>query len=472
MKSINSKVLIVDDDKEMRGVLAHLMSENNFSVVIASDGPTALQLTLSELPDVMLLDFWMQGMDGKEVLQAVKYIDPDLPVIMITGYAEISNAVEMMRAGIYDYLAKPFNNNDVVRIVRRAVAERNLKKMSRNLSGQFGEAFSLREKMGSSGAIQKLVIEVNKVANSNFSTIIIGETGSGKELVSHAIHYASHLSAGPFYAIDCGAISLTLLESELFGHEKGAFTGAVVQKSGKLEEARGGTILLDEITNMPLDAQAKLLRVLQEKEMFRVGGTEPIKLDVRILVASNQNLTTAIAAGTFRSDLYYRLNEFIIKIPPLRERKEDIPYLVDRFMTSAFVELDKNITGITSSAMEILLANDWPGNVRQLRSTIRRAVLLADKMITERELLHLEAQPTKVSLDLIPDKEFTWDDSCSFKKIMRQHTQEIERKLFSQVLMHTCGNKAKAARMLKIDYKTIHSKLKSLGISKDGGDKW
>jgi DNA-binding NtrC family response regulator len=465
MKSTNFKALIIDDDKGTREVLAHLMSTNNFEVVTASDGPKALKLTLSEMPDVMLLDFWMQELSGMQVLQAVKYIDPDLPVIMITGYAEVSNVVEMMREGVYDYLTKPFNHKKLVRTVQNAVAERSLKKMSKNLTGQVGESFSLAEMMGSSEAVQQLVVAVNMVANSNFSTIITGETGSGKELVSQAIHHASHLSTGPFYALDCGAIIPTLLESELFGHEKGAFTGAVAQKKGKLEEANGGTILLDEISNMPLDAQAKLLRVLQEKEMYRVGGNKPIKLDIRILAASNQDLTVAIAAGTFRSDLYYRLSEFIIEIPPLRERKEDIPHLVDKFMTGALGELDKNITGITSSAMDILLAYDWPGNVRQLRSTIRRAVLLADKMITEKELLHLEAQPAKMSLDLAPDEEFTWDESSSFKKIMQQHKREIERKILSQVMLHTCGNKAKAARMLKIDYKTIHTKLKTLGIS-------
>ena len=469
MKSKIFKALIVDDEKGMRSVLSRLMTKINFEVVTAADGETALHSILSESPDVMLLDFRMPGMDGKGVLQAAKYLDPDLPIIMITGYADITNAVEMMKAGVYDYLAKPFDNKDVVRIVQRAVAERNLKEKSRNLSGQFGESFSLRKLMGSSEAIEELVGKVNKVANSNFSTIIIGETGSGKELVSHAIHHASHLSAGPFYAIDCGAIVPTLLESELFGHEKGAFTGAVSQKPGKLEEAKGGTILLDEITNMPLDAQAKLLRVLQEKEMYRVGGTEPIKLDVRILAASNQDLRVAIAAGTFRSDLYYRLNEFAIRIPPLRERKEDIPCLVERFMTTAFVELNKEITGITSSAMDVLLAYDWPGNVRQLRSTIRRAVLLADQEITEKEFPQLEASATKTSLRLTPDEEFIWEDSCSFKKIMRQHTQVIERKLISQVLIMTEGNKAKAARMLKIDYKTILSKLKILGISQNGG---
>ncbi|MBM9520269.1 sigma-54-dependent Fis family transcriptional regulator [Desulforhopalus vacuolatus] len=472
MKPKIFKALIVDDEEGMRGVLTRLMTKINFEVVTASGGETALQLILSELPDVMLLDFRMSGMDGKEVLQAVKYIDPDLPIIMITGYADISTAVEMVKAGVYDYLAKPFDNNDVIRIVQRAVSERNLKKKFRNLSCQFGESFCLREMMGSSEAVQELVVKVNKVANSNFSTIIIGETGSGKELVSHAIHHASHLSAGPFYAIDCGAIVPTLLESELFGHEKGAFTGAVDEKPGKLEEAKGGTILLDEITNMPLDAQAKLLRVLQEKEMYRVGGTEPIKLDVRILAASNQDLTVAIADGTFRSDLYYRLNEFVIRIPPLRERKEDIPCLVDRFMKSAFVELNKEITGITSSAMEVLLAYDWPGNVRQLRSTIRRAVLLADKRITEKELPQLDTQSTKKSINLIPDEEFIWDDNYSFKTIMRQHTQVIERKIISQVLILAKGNKAKAARMLKIDYKTIHSKLKLLGISNVGEEKW
>jgi DNA-binding NtrC family response regulator len=469
MESANFiKVLIVDDDEGIRSALTRLMSINNFKVVTASDGPTALQFILSELPDVMLLDFRMRGMDGKEVLQAAKYIDPDLPVIMITGYADIPSAVEMMRAGAYDYLAKPFNHNDVIRIMQRAVAERNLKKMSRNLSGQFGAAFSLREMMGSSKAVQQLVTEVNKVASSNFTTIIIGETGSGKELVSHAIHHASHLSAGPFCAIDCGAIVPTLFESELFGHEKGAFTDAVGQKLGKLEEAKSGTILLDEISNMPLEAQAKVLRVLQEKEMYRVGGTVPIKLDVRLLAASNQCLMTAVAAGTFRSDLYYRLNEFSIKIPPLRERKEDIPYLVNRFMTSAFVELGKSRTEITSSAMEILMAYDWPGNVRQLRSVIRRAVLLADEMITERELCHIDAKPTEIS----PDQKKPWDDSYSFKKNMRKRTQEIEREILTQALQHTGGNKAKAARMLKIDYKTIHSKVKSLGILKEGDDKW
>ena len=472
MRSKSFKALIVDDEKELRDLLSQLMHEISLEVFTASDGEMALRSVLSESPDVVLLDLKMPGMGGKMVLDAIKSIDPDLPVVIITGYADISGAVEMTKAGVYDYLGKPFDHSDLIRIVKSAIATRNFKKSGRNLSCNCGEPLSLRKLMGASKVVGRLISDVNKVAKSNFTTIITGETGSGKELVSQAIHQASSLRAGPFYAIDCGAITPTLLESELFGHEKGAFTDAVSQKKGKLEEAEGGTILLDEITNMPLDAQAKLLRVLQEKVLYRVGGTTPVKLDVRLLVASNIDLKVAIDAGTFRDDLYYRLNEFVIKIPPLRKRKEDIPQLANRFLTQASLELNKDVREISSSAMDILLAYDWPGNVRQLRSTMRRAVLLANEEITEKELNQLELQPSTTSSGTPVGQEIVWDGSRSFKEIVKQSTRNVERNILSQVLILTGGNKAKAARMLKIDYKTIHSKVKSLGITKQGAEQW
>jgi len=303
---------------------------------------------------------------------------------------------------------------------------------------------------------------VNGVAKSVFTVVILRETGSGKELVARAIHHNSDRSEGPFVAIDCGAIPETLLESELFGHEKGAFTGAVVQKPGKFEAAKGGTLLLDEISNMPLSSQVKLLRALQEKKVYRVGGTRPIDVDVRLLVASNQDLGSATASNAFRRDLFYRLNEFTINIPPLRERKGDIPYLAKRFLETTNIELGKGVKGFSESATEALLAHDWPGNVRQLRSTIRRAVLLADEMVTE---IHLDmTKVSGLSQGNNPDIEgMPWQGS-SLKEIIRRNTLGIEREVLIKALKYTGGNKAKAARLLQIDYKTIHTKVKQLGI--------
>ncbi len=468
MNPKSPRVLIVDDEAEICFLLARLMIENKFEVETAQDGPTALQLILSASPDVMLLDLRLPDMDGKEILRAAKDIDPDLPIIVITGYADVSGAVEMMRAGAHDYLAKPFDHNEVVRVVHRAVAERHLKTKLKNLSSRVNETSSLSKMMGSSNAVRQLITEVNRVACSNFTVIISGETGCGKELVAQAIHYASNLSAEPFIAIDCGALPPTLLESELFGHEKGAFTGAVTQKRGKFEEAGNGTILLDEISNMPFDAQAKLLRLLQEKKGYRVGGTETFTMDARLLVASNQNLETAVSEGNFRSDLFYRLNEYIIKIPSLRKRKEDIPYLANRFMKNTSDELGKNVAGISPSAMEILISYDWPGNVRQLRSTIRRAVLLANEIITERELKQLETPISGIDVHPANSHDFPWGD-CSLKEIVKKSTNEVEKEILQQTLKHTGGNKAKAARILRIDYKTIHTKIKLFGIPKNGG---
>lgn len=326
---------------------------------------------------------------------------------------------------------------------------------------QDGQLESLRQIFGPSPAVGRLIADIARVAKSNFSIVILGETGSGKEEVAGAIHQASLYSAGPFVPVDCGAIPETLLEAELFGHERGAFTSADSRQLGKFEVARGGTLFLDEVSNLPLGSQAKILRALQEKSVFRIGGTRPISVDVRVLVASNQSLLALAKAGAFRRDLYFRLSEFTIRVPPLRERCEDILYLAKRFLDITNAELRKNVRGLAESAIALLLAYDWPGNVRELRSCIRRAVLLADDVITEQ---HLDITGTcdstaaEVSLQLIPAGD------VSLKEIIRRNIRQVEREVIARVLRRTGGNKAAAARLLQIDYKTIHSKVREYGI--------
>jgi two-component system nitrogen regulation response regulator GlnG len=320
--------------------------------------------------------------------------------------------------------------------------------------------------MGPGKAIGRLIHEVNKVAKSNFTVVILGETGSGKELVARAIHHGSARSGAAFVPVDCGAIPEMLLESELFGHEKGAFTGAESQKPGKFETAHGGTLFLDEVSNMPVGSQAKLLRVLQEKKVYHIGGTKPVKVDVRLVVASNRDLQALAASGCFRRDLFFRLNEFTITVPSLRERKEDIPYLAKRFLDTTNMELGKDVKGFSESALEALLAYDWPGNVRQLRSTIRRAVLLADERIAVRHLAMREAPQTGLPSD--PKTEGVGWNGLSLKEIVRRSSTAVEREALTQALKHTGGNKARAARLLRIDYKTIHTKVKKYGIQTEG----
>jgi two-component system nitrogen regulation response regulator GlnG len=414
----------------------------------------------SESPDVMLLDIRLPDISGLEVLRLAKEIDPTLSVIVLTGYADTAGAIKAMKAGSFDYLSKPFEVKDILKTIYNGLDERKHRLEVKEHVVQ--KKNPLQEAMGPSDVVERVLLEVNRVAESDFTVVIIGETGSGKELVARTIHEASSRSGAPFVAVDCGAIPETLLESELFGHEKGAFTGAETQKAGKFELAQGGTLFLDEISNMPLGSQAKLLRVLQEKKVYRVGGTKPIEVNVRLLVASNQDLQALMDEGSFRKDLFYRLNEFSVTVPPLRDRKEDIPYLAKRFLDLANAELRKEVKGFSESALDMLLDYPWPGNVRQLRSTIRRATLLADDEITKKHL-DLKSAPMP-GLTLMPKNQSTPWQGLSLQKIVQASVDQVEREVLTQVLSHTGGNKAKAARLLQIDYKTIHLKLKKLGI--------
>ncbi|MBI5379578.1 MAG: sigma-54-dependent Fis family transcriptional regulator, partial [Nitrospirae bacterium] len=329
-------------------------------------------------------------------------------------------------------------------------------------------AASLRYEMGSSEAVVKISVDVARVARSNFTVLLLGETGSGKDLVARAIHRASARASRPFVVVDCGAIPETLLESELFGHEKGAFTGADRTTPGKFEIAAGGTLFLDEICNMPLGSQAKLLRALQERCVYRVGSTKPVKVQSRMLVATNDDLETAAVRGTFRKDLFFRLSEFIIRIPPLRERRQDIVFLAQRFLDLTNQELGKSVQGLSERAVDRLVAFDWPGNVRQLRSTVRRAVLLADTVIEE-EHLGLAREPFSSLAGAQPRS--LGENAVPLKQVVHQATATVERAALLHALRQSRGNKAEAARLLHIDYKTMHSKVKAYGLgTPSGGD--
>jgi len=466
MAERKSRVLVVDDEEEIRKILSCLLEQEGIEVITASGGEQAMQKIGFDAPDAVLLDIRMPGLNGMDVLKNIKLIDDNLPVVLVTAYADSRQAVEAMREGAYDYLAKPFDNNEVVWITNRALAEGKLRLRLKSMKDHYKGNFSLIENMGQSDKIVQLAANVHRVAKSDFSVVIMGETGTGKELVARAIHDDSARAGAPFVAVDCGAIPENLLESELFGHEKGSFTGADRQTAGKFESAQGGARLMDEIGNMPLGSQAKVLRVIQDRKLYRVGGNKPVPVDIRFIVASNQDLQEMTVTGTFRQDLYYRLSEFTINVPPLRESKEDILYLAKRFLDLANIELNKMIPGFTNEAVDTLMSYNWPGNVRQLRSVIRRATLVARETITEKDLSIKRASVP--GLLFSPKIQGMPWKNASLSEIVQQSVLAVEKEVLTKVLKLTGGNKARAARLLQVDYKTMHTKAKKFGIQQNG----
>lgn len=487
--SVLARVLIVDDLEDARWVLSNLIRQAGFTPLVAASGEAALICIRQEAPDVMLLDIGLPDMDGFEVLARAKAHDKTLHVIMVTANGKTHDAVRAIRAGAYDYVAKPFNNEDVVLTVRHALEEKTLKRQRRQFSSQPpGQGASLMDCMGQSIAVQRIQTEVERVARTNFSVLVTGESGTGKELISQAIHVWSLRAAKPFVAVDCGAIPDALIESELFGHEKGAFTGAHQAKAGAFELASGGTIFLDEIGNLPLAMQGKLLRVLETRKVHRIGGLHEQEVDFRVVVATNANLLDMVDQQTFRGDLYHRLAEYTICLPALRARKEDLVFLVDRFLIQTNKELGKQVKGLSAPAWGLIRRHDWPGNVRELRNQLRRAVLLCDDpeglilpdclaMLDKRDKPsqrlglaqaeqcwpeggHPQACPLCDSAALVAS-----GDDLSLKALSARVTAQMERAILLQVLKLTDGNKAQAARMLQLDYKTIHKKLKAYEIS-------
>jgi len=445
------RMLIVEDEKTALKNLQHVMKKEGYEVTGTLSGPNALQLLEKEEFDVVLTDLKMEKVDGVEVLEKSRQLYPDSEVIMITAYASIPSAVETMKKGAYDYIAKPFNLDDVRKAVRSALEKVALKKENTQLREQI-EQFEGKVKIVTQNTMMRKLLETaRQIAPTDCNVLISGESGTGKELLARYIHFVSDRSEGPFFAINCGALSDELLTNELFGHEKDAFTGATSRKEGIIEAASGGTLFLDEITEMSLSMQVKLLRVLQEKELLRVGGTETVQVDVRILAASNRNIHEATREKEFRQDLYYRLNVVSLHIPPLSERRDDIPLLCQYFLKKHSLLMKKEVREISSSVLALLANYDFPGNVRELENIIERGVALANGPAIE--LAHLPDDLKDLEIKTFRKRE---------GRFPSLEEQEISYILW--VLKETGGNKSMAANILGIDRVSLWRKIKKYGM--------
>ncbi|OPY09805.1 MAG: Transcriptional regulatory protein ZraR [Syntrophaceae bacterium PtaB.Bin095] len=445
-------ILVVDDDHAHRTMLKTLLSGWGYSVAAAGDGDEAVAQVHERPFDLILMDIRMAKVSGLAALAEIKAFNPAIPVVIMTAYASVETAKEALKKGAYDYLTKPLDFDELRLIMERAMEHRHLKEENRRLRESLGIRFDLRSLIGRSRAMTALLETVAQVAPSEATVMITGESGTGKEMIAGAIHYNSLRRDGPFVKINCAAITETLLESELFGHEKGSFTGADRRKEGKFRQAEGGSIFLDEVSEMSLGMQVKLLRVLQERELTRVGGDEVIRVNVRVIAATNRNLLQDIAAGRFREDLYYRLNVVTLQLPPLRERREDIPLLAQHFLDH-FTEINrKAIKGFTPQAMDRLLRYDWPGNVRELMNAVERGVVLSrSERLDETDLPLLAADEDSSGRMLMP---FPGEASLG----------EMEKATILKTLEAAEGNKSEAARRLGITRRTLHQKLKKWGM--------
>ena len=456
-----ARILVVDDESEIRAILDEVLRAAGYEVVTAEDGAAALEQVRTHQPSVILLDLNMPRLGGMAALPEIKRLAPELPVIICTAHTDIHTAVQAMKLGAYDYVTKPFDMDLLLLTIKRALEREELRARVAELKSQ-GEGASLTDRMGSSPQIRAVIQQAAQVARSNFTVLVQGETGTGKELIARAIHAQSERREKPFVAVDCGAIPDTLVESELFGYEKGAFTGALRRKEGQLQFAHGGTLFLDEIGNVPLATQAKLLRALEERQVTPLGGTRPVAVDVRIIAASNLNFEEEIKAGRFRADLFYRLNEFSISLPPLRSRREDIAHLTQRFLAEASMELRRPVRSISDDAMELLLRHDWPGNVRELKNVIRKAALLAADVVTPE---YLPALGAASALGRPAAAASPVGDDLSLREVAELAAADAERHTIRRALEAAKGNKSQAARLLRTDYTTLHAKMKRYGIS-------
>ena len=465
--SLQKNILVVDDNHDFRWAIGNVLRAGGYKVTQAQDGEEALKLLEKYVPDLILLDYRMPGRDGIAVSTDIKKRIPALPIIMITAYAEVKSAVKAMKIGVYDYVTKPVDNNDLLFAIKRALEQQELVQEVERLRNVLNERASIYKLMGNSDRISGLVKLVEKVAPTSFTVLIEGESGTGKELVARFIHDLSEVNKGPFIAVDCGAIPDSLIESELFGYMKGAFTGAYADKPGRFELADGGTLFLDEIGNLPYQAQQKILRAMQERCIQRLGSKKAKSVQVRIVAATNQPLEKDIESGKFRSDLYFRLKEFAVRVPALRERKEDIPYLAYRFMNEVQQELKKKCQGISKAALQLLVSYQWPGNVRELRNIIRQAVLLCEEngSIKPKHLLFSTNIISRTSEIEHSVSSEIYDGKKSLPEIVKSISQTVEKKIITDMLAETKRNKSEAARRLGIDYKTLLRKIKTYQLN-------
>jgi two-component system, NtrC family, response regulator AtoC len=453
------KILIVDDELNMRLVLSAMLKKEGFEVSSAANGREALQILQSAGIAVVITDLKMPDIDGMALLSRVSEQYPEIPVIMITAHGTIATAVEALKKGAFDYITKPFDLDDLKNIIAKAVKTQALKENELSVAPSEIERIGM---IGTSPKTMELFDAIKRVAPTTTTVMVTGETGTGKELVADAIHHNSPRKDRPLIKINCAAIAETLMESELFGYEKGAFTGAMVTKPGKFELAHKGTLFLDEVAEIPREMQVKLLRVIQEREFERVGGLRTIKVDVRIIAATNRNLAREVKAGNFREDLYYRLNIFPIDISPLRERKEDIPPLVDYFLEKFNKKMELSV-GMDSDVKEMLMRHEWPGNIRELENLIERMILMAKhNRITEQEipLEFKEAvnQTAPVSSD---------DIEKPYKEHLRDQVGNVERQMIIQCLDETGGNVTQAAKKMGLSRKGLQLKMIKYNLRKD-----
>lgn len=440
--SKQGSLLIVDDELSVRDSLGKWFREEGYEVATAESASEALTRMAESRWDLALVDIKMHGTDGIELQRRLREIDPELIVIIMTGYASVETAVAALKNGAYDYVTKPLDPDEIAHLVKNAVSHKRTQQENVRLKEAVAEVARPGELVGSGAAMRKVLEDIETVGPTDATVLITGESGTGKELVARAIHAASSRRFHPLVAIHCGALTETLLESELFGHEKGAFTGAQYRKKGKFEMAEGGTVFLDEIGDISLKTQTDLLRVLQEREITRVGGNQIIKVDFRCVAATNKNLEQLIEQGKFRPDLYYRLNVFHIELPPLRDRREDIPLLADHFVRKLSLSMNKRITQILPSAMNQLQQQPWPGNVRELENAVERAMVVAQEPA-------LRDQDFSLKVQAVMNGSKTLD--------------EVERAHILRVLEECGQNQSRAAEKLGIDRVTLHHKLKRYG---------
>jgi len=459
---MSNHILVVDDDQSFRFLLEEALRKEGYTVTSAAGGEEALRLFHERSYMVVTLDVKMPGMDGFTVLEEMKRVKPEQSIVIITAYGAEKIAIEALNKGAYDYFTKPFDLDTLRLVIKRASERSRLGEENRNLREELGKKYRFEEMIGESGRMREVFSLMKKVADTDVTVLLLGESGTGKELAARAVHNAGSRQKGPFIKVNCAAIVEGLLESELFGHEKGAFTDAGFRKIGRFEAAHTGTIFLDEIGDMSLTTQAKILRVLQEREFERVGSADPIKVDVRIIAATNKDLAQAVKSGEFREDLYYRINVVSIHLPALRSRAEDIPKLFEHFIAKFNQEFHKEIRSISLEAMELLMKYSWPGNVRELENLLQRAVVLAENdMITIGELpfcIRCIDREIKVDMEQV-------DFSKSLFATVREVLADVEKQLILKALQKTNWNRGETATLLKISRKSLFNKMKRCHLS-------
>ncbi len=448
-------ILVVDDEEIVRDVLADLLTAEDFHTDLAQDAAQALEMAHGREYGVVILDLMLAGADGLEVLAELQKMENAPATIILTAFASVERAIKATKLGAFDFITKPFKNDELLIAVGNALEQRRLRRENLRLKTTLHERYSFKNIIGKSAPMQQVFDLISQVASRRSTVLIQGESGTGKELVAKAIHEASGRADAPFVAINCGNIPSDLLESEIFGHVRGAYTGASSSKKGLFEVADGGTLFLDEVATISMEIQAKLLRVIQEREFRRLGGLENIKVDVRIIAATNTDLHEAVVRGSFRDDLYYRLNVIVVRLPPLKERSEDIPLLADHFIRKYCGENERPVCTLEPAALRLLLDHDWPGNVRELENAIERAVVLAPGDVIASDLFPRNI--TAPGLERIPQKH---DEGLPLK----ERVLNFERALIVAALEKTGWNQKKAAEMLSVNPTTLSEKLKRLKI--------